>query len=133
VLYYRNQERDKSLISSVNRVAAFKDAWHEIDGASRTEALGNRPVALRETLLEGPQGKILVWRFNRVGDGYTASDVKGKLMLAASKAMLRGDDGAAVLLSAPAEHADAARAALRSFLQEQGPALDTALAAARSR
>jgi hypothetical protein len=41
----------------------------------------------------------------------------GKLLQARAKLLLRGDDGAAVMLSAPFdEHPDAARATLHSFL-----------------
>jgi exosortase A len=133
VLYYRNQDREKSLISSLNRLAGYKDPWHEVDAASRSVTLAGRPLVLREALMNGPQGKILVWSFKWIGGHYTASDIAGKLWQAGAKAMLHGDDGAAVLLSAPADDADAARAALQRFVATQGPALDRALAAQRTR
>jgi EpsI family protein len=133
VLYYRNQNRDKSLISSVNRLAGYQDAWHEIDGTMRSATLGERPLAVREALLSAPHGKILVWTFIWSGGHYTASNIVGKLWQAGSKALLRGDDGAAVMLAAPAEKPEQARAALRAFLQQQGGALDRALAAERAR
>jgi hypothetical protein len=50
------------------------------------------------------------------------------------KLLFRGDDGAAVMLSAPyAEHADEARAALRAFLAQHGGAIEAALVATRQR
>jgi exosortase A len=133
VLYYRNQNRDKSLISSVNRLADYKDAWHEIDGATRTATLAGQPLTVREAVLAGPQGTILVWSFNWIGGHYTSSGVKGKLYQAAAKARLAGDDGAAVMLAAPAENRDAARAALGDFLLGQGAAIDKLLTEQRSR
>jgi exosortase A len=133
VLYYRNQNRDKSLISSVNRLAGYEDAWHEIDGATRTVSLGGRPLAVREAILAASYGKIVVWTFMWSGGHYTASNVTGKLWQAASKALLRGDDGAAVMLAAPADKPEQARAALRAFLAEQGGALDRALNAERTK
>lgn len=133
VLYYRNQNRDKSLISSLNRVAGYKDAWHEVEGATRQVTLAGHPLALHESILEAPQGKMIVWSFKWIGAHYTSSDVAGKLWQAASKAMLRGDDGAAVLLSAPGDDPAQARAALGRFVAEQGAALDQALNSERAR
>jgi len=134
VLYYRNQDRDKALISSLNRLAAYDDPWHEIESSGRTETLAGQPLALRESTLRGPQGTILVWSWKWIGGHYTGSDVKGKLWQAASKAQLRGDDGAAVMLSAPFDESpEAARAALRGFLAQQGALLDQALNAERQR
>jgi exosortase A len=134
VLYYRNQDRDKALISSVNRLAAYEDTWHEIDGRGRTETLAGRPVALHESVLRGPSGTILVWSWNWIGGHYTSSNVMGKLWQAGAKAMLRGDDGAAVMLSAPFDESpDAARAALGRFLAQNGAAIDRALVTERAR
>jgi EpsI family protein len=133
VLYYRNQNRDKSLINSQNRLAAYEDPWHEIDGATRQVTVAGQPVSLHEAIMNGPQGKIMVWSFNWVGAHYTNSGIVGKLRQAASKAMLRGDDGAAILLSAPAADPARAEAALRRFVDDQGGAIDAALNATRAR
>jgi EpsI family protein len=131
VLYYRNQNRDKALISSVNRLAGYEDAWHETDAAARMETLAGRPLALRESVLRGPGGKILVWSWKWIGGHYTSSDVAGKLWQAAAKARLQGDDGAAVMLSTPLDdNPDAARAALHAFLADNLQAVDQALEAA---
>jgi len=134
VLYYRNQGRDKTLISSVNRLAGYKDSWHEVDAGVRTEALGGRPLVLRESTLRGPQGTLLVWSWKWIGGQYTNSDVAGKLLQARAKALLQGDDGAALMLYAPFDESpEAARAALRAFLAQHGGALDAALTAERAR
>jgi exosortase A len=133
LLYYRNQERDKSLISSLNRLAGYKDAWHAVASDTVTEPVAGHPVKLRETILSKPNGNIMVWSWMWIGGHYTSSDVAGKLWQAGAKALLQGDDGAAIMLSAPADDPAQARAALRRFLQEQGPALDHALVAERGR
>jgi EpsI family protein len=66
-----------------------------------------------------------------IGGHYTASDYVGKLWQARAKLLLRGDDGAAIMLSAPIDDKpEAARAALRAFLASQGRALEGALEAA---
>jgi EpsI family protein len=134
LLYYRNQNREKSLISSINRLAAYKDAWHAVESNTRSETFAGHPLALRETILRKPDGNIMVWSWMWIGGHYTASDIAGKLWQASAKAMLRGDDGAAVMLSVPYDGSpETARSALRRFLAEQGPALDQALRAERAR
>jgi exosortase A len=133
LLYYRNQNRDKSLISSINRLAGYKDAWHAVESATRTETFAGHALTLRETILRKPDGNIMVWSWMWIGGHYTGSDVAGKLWQASAKALLRGDDGAAIMLSAPADDPAQARAVLRRFVQEQGPALDRALTTERGR
>ena len=133
VLYYRNQDNSKTLISSLNRLAGYEDPWHEFETTGRSEAFLGQPLGVHEGLLRGPQGTIMVWTFNWIGGRYTSSDYLGKLYQAGAKALLRGDDGAAVMLAVPYENdPQAARAILRRFLAEQGPAIDRTLAAAHA-
>jgi exosortase A len=133
VLYYRNQDPEKSLISSMNRLSGYEDAWHEVESGARSETVAGTPLTLHEGILRTPQGAIMVWSFKWVGGHYTGSDYAGKLWQAASKAMLRGDDGAAVMLAVPYDHdKERARAALHRFLADQGLAIDQALNATRT-
>lgn len=134
VLYYRNQNPDKNLISSINRLTGYEDAWHEVESTTRAESVAGTPVNLHEGILRTPQGALMVWSFKWVGGHYTGSDYVGKLWQAAGKALLRGDDGAAVMLAVPYDNdKERARAALHRFLADQGPALDGALNATRAR
>jgi len=133
VLYYRNQNPDKNLISSINRLTGYQDDWHEVESTVRAETVAGHPVTLHEGILRTPRGALMVWAFKWIGGHYTGSDYVGKLWQAAGKAMLRGDDGAAVMLAVPYDNDPArARAALHGFLAEQGLALDSALNATRS-
>ncbi|WP_198119078.1 exosortase A [Massilia rhizosphaerae] len=133
VLYYRNQNPEKNLISSVNRLAGYEDRWHEVDSTARSETVAGTPLSLHEGILRTPDGALMVWAFKWVGGHYTGSDAVGKLWQAANKAMLRGDDGAAVMLAVPYDRdKERARAALHRFLAEQGPALDQALKTTRT-
>lgn len=132
LLYYRNQSKQKGLISSINRLAGWKDAFHETGSAQRTEQAAGRTLALRETVLSGPGGPLLVWHVLWVDGSYITSNVTGKLRQAQAKLLFRGDDGALVAIAAPAtDSKDAARAALRSFLAENFAAVDAALASTR--
>ncbi|MGJ7915224.1 exosortase A [Massilia sp. LXY-6] len=132
LLYYRNQDRSKSLISSLNRLAGYKDAWHETASARRTENVGGTMLAVRETVLRREGRALLVWDWMRVGDRDITSNAVGKLLQAQSKLLLRGDDGAAVMLSAPFdEQPDAARATLHSFLLDNYKHINATLENAR--
>lgn len=133
ILYYRNQTRDKALISSVNRMAGEKDAYHENGGALRTEQVGTAALTLRETRMQGPSGTFLVWHWYWVDGRALANAYAGKLVQARSKLLFHGDDGAAVMVSAPyTDNQDEARQALRAFLQTNLQAIDASLATARS-
>jgi EpsI family protein len=136
LLYYRNQNNGKALISSVNRLTSdeLDEAWHANGASTRVETLGTRQLAVRETRLQGPQGRMLVWHWFRIGQHDTVSNVVGKLRQAESKLLFRGDDGAAVMLAAPyGEQPDEARAALHAFLAAHMDAIDTALTATGQR
>jgi exosortase A len=133
VLYYRNQDKQKALISSLNRLAAYKDTWHVTASSQRTETVAGQVLTLRESTLEGQRGALLVWDWMSIGERRTTSNVVGKLWQTQSKLLLRGDDGALVVMAAPYnENPDAARAALRAFAADNLRAVDAALAAARS-
>jgi exosortase A len=133
LLYYRNQQQGAGLISSTNRMAGEKDQhWHATGTTGRSETLAGRPLALRETRLQGPNGRLLAWHWYWIDGRFTASDYLGKLLLAKQKFLLQGDDGASVLVAAPYdEDPEVARKAMRSFLDGNLPALQATLAANR--
>jgi exosortase A len=132
VLYYRNQSKDKALISSVNRLTAEEDVFHQNGASVRTEQVGERRLALRETTVQGPSGRQLVWHWLWIDNRATVNNYLGKLWQAEAKLLMRGDDGAAILLAAPyGDNPEQARAALRPFLAQHLGAIETALVAAR--
>ncbi|MGZ8317781.1 MAG: exosortase A [Telluria sp.] len=130
VLYYRNQTHDKALVSSINILSGSDDLQHhEMSANIRTEesSAGNA-LAVREAVMRGPRGNYLVWHWIWVDGRATTSAMKGKLWQAKAKLLMHGDDGAAVILSAPYDdNPEMARAAMRAFLAENKGALDAAL------
>ncbi|MFL6675158.1 MAG: exosortase A [Massilia sp.] len=131
MLYYRNQDKDKALVSSLNRLAGYKDAWNETASSVRTEQAGGRTLALRESTLHSPAGNLLVWHWMWIDGRYTASNVTGKLYQAQAKLLAHGDDSALLVIAAPADdNPDAARADLRAFLEAHFTRIDAALQAA---
>jgi EpsI family protein len=96
------------------------------------ENVGGHPLAVRETVLRSGGKALLVWSWMRIGGRDTTSNVGGKFYQAGSKLLLRGDDGAALMLSAPFEESpETARATLHSFLVENYKNIDSALNHAR--
>jgi len=133
MLYYRNQTNGKSLISSSNRLVSEKDVMHQLSSGKRLEAINMRMLGVRESVLQGPDGALLVWQWYWVGNQFTANDYVGKLLQAKDKLLLRGDDGAAVLLSTPhGADIEQSRAPLRAFLNAHLPAIEAVLLTARS-
>lgn len=135
ILYYRNQTGEKSLLSSTNRLVHEKDPYHQRDSEMRTESAGGRHMTLRESAIEGPDGQLLVWHWNWVDGQPVSNAYVGKVLQVRARLHFRGDDGAAIMLSAPYTEQDrqAARAALRAFLDAHLHALDAALVSTRSR
>jgi exosortase A len=132
VLYYRNQDGSKKLISSINRMAGEKSPYHEVSAAGRMEDIGGRSLPVRESLMRGPEGSFLVWHWMWIGERAVTSQYVGKLVQAKEKLLFRGDDGAVLMVSAPyGASPDEARAALRAFLRASLPALEAELGRAK--
>jgi exosortase A len=130
VLYYRNQNRGKALISSVNRIAGNHNAFSQTGSTLRTEQVAGRSLVLRETRLTAATGSLLVWHWNWVDHRFTANDYLGKLWQAQAKLLFRADDGAVVMVAAPfSDKPDEARKALRAFVDANLTPIESALIA----
>ena len=133
VLYYRNQRNGKAVISSTNRLVDEEGAYHVLHPALRTETVGPGTLTLREATVNSSSGTILVWYCYWIDGQFVASNYGGKLLQAKAKLLFRGDDGAAIILSAPyTGDAEQARKSMRAFLGTNLPAIETALVAAKA-
>lgn len=130
VLYYRNQNKESMLISSMNQLVTENDTeWRRTGSSVRQETVAGRLLSIRETRIQGVSGSLLVWHWYWIGGEFTASDYFGKLLQAKEKLLMRGDDGAAMMVFSPyAENPDEARAALRNFLTDNLAPLESTLA-----
>jgi exosortase A len=135
ILYYRNQQKNKSLISSVNVLTVEHNPVASQTGTTlRVEQMGGRPFTLRESRLKGATGALLVWQWVWIDERMTANNYVGKLWQAEAALRFRPDDGAAVMLTAPfSENPEEARRSLRAFLDAHAAPIEAALAATRSR
>ena len=134
ILYYRNQQHGKALISSTNHLAGEKNPYHENGGMLRTEQVAGHTLALREARMQGPSGSFLVWYWSSIDGRAFNNPYAGKLHQARKRLLFSGDDGAAVMLSAPYvdNRQDTARSALRAFLDANLKAVESSLASAGS-
>lgn len=133
LLYYRNQHDDSELINIQNRLVRDDDPnWRRLSGASRTETLNGRQLAIRESQLQGASGKLLVWQWYWVDSSFIVSDYQGKLLQAKVKLMRQSDDSASLMVYAPVtEDLEKARTTLRAFLSEHLNPMEHALASNR--
>ncbi|KQW90357.1 exosortase A [Massilia sp. Root418] len=127
--YYRKQDHNTKLISSVNRMAGEKDAnWHSVASGLRDENVGGRTITVRESTLAGAGGRLLVWNWYWVDGRYTANDYLGKVLQVKQKVLTGSDDGAAVMVFSPFEDKpEPARAAMREFLAANLARVDATL------
>ena len=128
--YYRKQDHQTKLISSVNRLAGEKDAnWHTVDSARREERVGGRVLSVRESTVAGAGGRLLVWNWYWVDGRYTSNDYLGKMLQVKQKVLTGSDDGAAVMIFSPFEDKpELARAAMREFAAANLARIDAVLA-----
>ena len=133
VLYYRHPAEGVKLISSTNRLVLDKAPWTVLSAGRSSAALGARTLAVRESVLSGASGKLVVWSWYWIDGSTTASDYAGKAMQVREKLLSGSDDGAAVMVFSPYNDSpDEARTALRAFLNNNLAPLEAMLASTKA-
>lgn len=133
--YYRQQDDDRRLVSSIHRLIELKRKdWSLTATGGRApagELPGFRTASLREggTLGLGTGRRMRVWQVYWIGGRWTASAARAKLWQAFDRLLGRGDDGAVLLLATPL--AGDADATLEKFAREHLGAVAASLEAAR--
>ena len=137
--YYRQQEGERKLVSSENKLLGSKDTdWLRLSAGMAPARLQGQPLQVERALLRqrspapGAQAQqLLVWRFYWVNGHFTSRDVVAKLQGAWGRLTGQGDDGAHIVLYTPLLRADEpladASLRLQSYLSSQGDALVAAL------
>ena len=144
--YYRQQDYKRKLVSSQNMLVVHDDKqWAQVSGGSATTQLAGQSLTVAAATLRSQAGgltasgqRLQVWRFYWVNNRFTASDALAKIQGALGRITGQGDDGAIVVIYTPLDpqltEADArmaATAALQSFMQSQGGAIEAALKTTR--
>lgn len=135
IRFYRNQRQGSTLIGSSNRLVHEKEKrWMQVGAEHRREHIGEHALEVREARIQGMSGPFLVWSWYWIGGKFLTSDYAGKLLQAQEKLMLRGDDGAALMVFAPYTiNPEEARLAMRHFLAENMASLEATLAHNKNR
>jgi EpsI family protein len=132
--FYRNQHAGSSLISSANRMLPEKDPiWTKLGSAPHTETIQGLQFAVREETLQSATDSLLVWHWYWIDGHTTENDYVGKLRQVQEKLLMRGDDGAAIVIfAAYSDRPDGARDVLRSFLTGNLSSIEATLTQTRN-
>lgn len=127
--WYRHQSAGAELLAPVRRtVVSGMPQWEEVRSEPRTLHIGNRQLAVRQSVQQAANYKLLVWRWYRQDGVETTSPQHLKLLLAKSRLLGSGDSGAEVVLASPYDEQPAqAAAAMQDLLAAMLPAIDRSL------
>ena len=137
--YYRNQDDNKKLVSSVNMLIPMRSPWNQLTTGQRPAVLPTGAVEWQTAQLLATESaaatgrqRLTVWRLYWVGGHITGSDVEAKLWQAWLQAKGEPDDAAAILLTAEASPEQAADRLLARFVGANFDRLQRILAEARA-
>jgi exosortase A len=136
IAYYRNQDPQHRLVSSTNVLARSEDrTWRQVDtGRIDGIAVGDATTSVTAAnVLHARGGRLIAWRFYWIDGHLLASEARAKLATALARLRDGRDDGAEVIVYAPADDEKAAAAVLRGFLADEGRAILASLDATRGR
>jgi exosortase A len=127
--YYRDQDADRKMVSSVNVLVTSKDPiWARQSQGTLSLELDGRTIDIRTADLRSVESQNLrVWQWYWINGRLTSSDYLAKAYTALSRLTGQGDDSAVIVVYAPAETPAAGDAALRAFVGAAWPAIDDAL------
>ncbi|MRX06449.1 exosortase A [Pseudoduganella sp. FT25W] len=127
--WYRHQSEGAELLAQVQRtVVSGAPQWEEVSAAQRTVSVAGRRLAIRQSVQQAANYKLLVWRWYRQGGVETASPQLLKLLLAKAKLSGGNDGGAEIVVAAAYDDQPAnAEAAMRDLLAAMLPAIDQGL------
>ncbi|MGZ8216996.1 exosortase A [Methylomagnum sp.] len=117
VMVYRNQAQGDELINSQNvLIPQGHPVWKMPGERSAQVTLNGQPVTVLQGELLSPRQRLVTWRWNRIGEAYTANDYVGKWLEA--KDRLWGDirdEAGLVIVTEYDEDPEAALAVLQRF------------------
>lgn len=136
--YYRHQGYGHKLVSSQNQLVASDDKrWRRVSGGSavhagqgwRSAELGEGYVGAGGRAMQRLDVRQVYWADGQL----TASDARAALRSLAGRLLGRGDDAALITVYTAGDNPAATGARLARFIEQQLPALQAQLQAARAR
>lgn len=125
--YYRSQNTERKLVSSVNQLVAYSDKrWAEVSASGRSITWGGTTVPVRAAELRSSlvgdtaAARLTVWQVYWVNGRFVASDAMAKVHGALSRLTGKGDDSAVVIVYTSAKSSTDAQTILESFLRDNG-------------
>ena len=133
IAYYRNQDKDRKMVSSSNVLVRSDDVrWAKVAGGARELAAGPGGLTVRTAELRGVGSeRLVVWQWYWVNGHWTASDYKAKVYAALARLSGQGDDSA--VLVAYADKGQSGEAALEAFVPAALPVIESALKRTREK
>ncbi len=135
IAYYRNQDLQRKLVSSNNYSVASNDAtWRKVDESIRpVDLLGTAHPVKFEDFVDGKGTHLVVARWYWVDGKVTSSDYVAKIYTLLSRLEGRGDDGAAITVSAIQERQSEGGDVVAGFARDAWPSIAASLAQTRER
>lgn len=127
--YYRNQDQQHKLVSSMNVLVTSSDSvWAQVAHGTGEIAFHQEAFKVRTAELRAVTGeRLLVWQWYWVNGRWTASDILAKAYTVWSRLLGDGDDSAVVIFYTPLNRPGEAEALLEDFARDATPAVETAL------
>jgi exosortase A len=127
--HYAQRKRGSELINSQNLLLGKDEKkWRITDTNKLTVRIKGEPLQIDQYIVKGGEGTFQVLTWYRIGDAYTASRYKGKLLEAFYRLTFGRQDSARVVISIPREIIGSDNLdPEQQFLNQLIPALETTL------
>lgn len=127
--YYRNQDQQHKMVSSVNVLVTNSDpVWAQVVQGTREVSFLQQALTIRTAELRALTGeRLLVWQWYWVNGRWTANDFLVKAYTVWSRLLGDGDDSAVVIFYTPLNLGGEAEAILENFARAAAPAIETVL------
>lgn len=134
IAYYRNQHQGSELIGAKNQLVYPGDvSWRKTDSRSRPVNWSGDTVAARGAMLVGNASKLDVLELYWVDGTYTGNEYVAKILLALARLRGRGDDSAAIVISADSSQISSTATVLDRFAEDMGLSISSALEQTRNK
>ena len=133
VTYYHNQQQGNELISFGNVLVTEDDPiWRNINETTHTVVINSQEISIRQSMIQSPSSKLLVWRWYWLDGEETISPYIAKALLAKNKLFSNNDASAEIILASQYEDSpDEASSIMTQFLNDLKPSILAGLRNAR--
>lgn len=139
IAYYRHQDADSKLVTSVNSLVPSGGRWILAESGVARSGAGDAGVTWRTGFLldsagvAGVRQQLSSWRSYWIDGSWVAGDIQAKLAAAVARLRGRGDDGAVLVFWTNEASRPKAQALLQQFSKDNLPRLERLLAETQAR